>query len=126
MDTPAGTAFNPSCTCDSSAAAVAATSAANPTAGSFGCAADAPPSTGVAPGLFMPPRMTSAAGGLAPMPAMNPCAPLLQLSNVARAMKGKVSAKKKKATDSSGSSKPSRKRLAGRVTATIAPEVPAS
>ncbi|KAE8809113.1 Alternative oxidase 1a, mitochondrial [Hordeum vulgare] len=125
MDAPAGTPFTPSYTSDSSAAAIAA--APNPRAGSFGFAAGAtPPSTGVAPGLFMPPRMTSAAGGLAPAPAVNPHAPLLQLSNVARAKKGKVSAKKKKKVDGSGSSKPSRKRLVGRVTAAGAPEAPAS
>ena len=89
---------------------------ANPNAGSFGFVdAAAPPSTGVARGLFMPPRMTSAAGGLAPAPAVNPRAPVLQLPNAARAKKGKVSVKKNKAADGSGSSKPSRKKLAGRV-----------
>ncbi|KAE8775111.1 hypothetical protein D1007_52433 [Hordeum vulgare] len=114
---------------DSSAAAVAATAAvANPSAGSFGFAITAaPPSTGVARNLFMPPRMASAVCGLVPMPAVNPRSPLLQLSNVARAEKGKVFGKKKKAADGSGSSKPSRKRLAGRVmTAAAAPEAPAS
>ncbi|KAE8803665.1 hypothetical protein D1007_20436 [Hordeum vulgare] len=57
--------------------------------------------------------MTLVAGGLASAPAVNPRAPLLQLSNVARSKKGKVSGKKKKAADGSGSSKPSRKRLPG-------------
>ncbi|KAE8767837.1 hypothetical protein D1007_60748 [Hordeum vulgare] len=119
MDAPAGTPLTPSYSCDSSAAAVAA--AANPSAGSFGFAA-APPSTGVARGIFMPSGMTSVTGGLAPAPAVNPRAPLLQLSNVARAKKGKVSGKKKKAADDFGSSKPSRKRHTGRVTTAEAPE----
>ncbi|KAE8813032.1 putative receptor protein kinase ZmPK1 [Hordeum vulgare] len=70
--------------------------------------------------------MNSTAGGLAPAPAVNPLAPLLQLSNVARVMKGKVFGKKKKKADGSGSFKPSRKRLAGHVTAAAAPEAPAS
>ncbi|KAE8770377.1 hypothetical protein D1007_57891 [Hordeum vulgare] len=70
MDAPAGTSFTPSYTRDSSDAVVAA--AANPSVGSFGFAvAAAPSSTGVVRGLFMPPRMTSAAGGLASAPAVN-------------------------------------------------------
>ncbi|KAE8773915.1 Alternative oxidase 1a, mitochondrial [Hordeum vulgare] len=52
--------------------------------------------------------------------------PLLQLPNVARAKKGKVFTKKKKATYGSGSAKPSRKRLVGRVTTAAAPEAPVS
>ncbi|KAE8805285.1 Alternative oxidase 1a, mitochondrial [Hordeum vulgare] len=120
MDATAGTLLTPSYIRDSSDAAVAA-AAANPSAGSFGFAAAAtPPSTGVARGLFMPPRMTSVAGGLAPAPAVYPRVRLLQLSNIARAKKGKVSGKKKKEADGSGSSKPSRKRLAGHVTAAVA------
>ncbi|KAE8811642.1 putative receptor protein kinase ZmPK1 [Hordeum vulgare] len=70
--------------------------------------------------------MTSVTDGLAPAPVMNPCAPLSKLPNVTRAKKGKVSAKKNKAADGSGSSKPSRKRLAWRVTAAAATEAPAS
>ncbi|KAE8819181.1 putative receptor protein kinase ZmPK1 [Hordeum vulgare] len=125
MDAPVGTPLTPSYNRDSSIAAVAA--AANPSAGSFGIAAAATPSsTSVAHDLFMSPRMTSAAGGLTPVPAANPRAPLLQLSNVARAKKGKVSGKKKKVADGSGSSKPSRKRLEGRVTAAAVPEALAS
>ncbi|KAE8795898.1 hypothetical protein D1007_29174 [Hordeum vulgare] len=57
---------------------------------------------------------------------MNPRAPLSKLSNAALAKKGKVSAKKNKAVNGSGSSKPSRKRLGGRVTAAAATEAPAS
>ncbi|KAE8780875.1 putative receptor protein kinase ZmPK1 [Hordeum vulgare] len=70
--------------------------------------------------------MTSAAGVLAPAPTVNPRAPVLQLSNVVLAKKGKVSAKKRKTTDGSGSTKPSRKIPAGRVTAAAAREAPAS
>ncbi|KAE8819744.1 hypothetical protein D1007_02411 [Hordeum vulgare] len=77
MDTPTGTPSTPAYSRDSSVAAVVVVAAAtNPSTGSFGFAtAAAPPSTGVACGPFMPPRMTSAAGGLAPAPAMNPRAP---------------------------------------------------
>ncbi|KAE8786845.1 Alternative oxidase 1a, mitochondrial [Hordeum vulgare] len=133
MDALAGTPSTPAYSRDSSAAAVvaaaaAAAAAANPSARSFGFAAvAAPPSTGVARGLFMPPRMTLVAGGLASASVVNPRAPLLQLSNVAWAKKGNVSGKKKKAADGFGSSKPSRKRLAGPVMmAATAPEAPAS
>ncbi|KAE8779765.1 Alternative oxidase 1a, mitochondrial [Hordeum vulgare] len=125
MDTPAGTPFTPSYTRDPSAAAAAA--AADPDAGSFGFASvGAPPSTGVPCGLFMPPRMTLEAGGLAPAPAMNPRAPLSWLPNAERPKKGKVFAEKNKATDGSGSSKPSRNKRGGRATAMIATEAPAS
>ncbi|KAE8820838.1 hypothetical protein D1007_01151 [Hordeum vulgare] len=125
MDAPTGTSFTTSYTRDSSAAADAA--AANPSAGSFGFAsANAPPSTNSAHGLFMSPRMTSAAGGLVSAPAVNPRAPLSKLSNAARAKKGKVFAKKNKAADGSDSSKSSRKRLAGRVTAATTTKASAS
>ncbi|KAE8794374.1 Alternative oxidase 1a, mitochondrial [Hordeum vulgare] len=124
MDASTGTPFTPSYTRDSSAAGAAA--AANPSAGSFGFASvGAPPSTGVARSLFMPPRMTSAAGGLAPAPAVNPRAPLSKLPIAARVKKGKISAKNKAAVGS-GSSKPSRKRLAGRATPATATEAPTS
>nr|XP_020170623.1 PE-PGRS family protein PE_PGRS33-like [Aegilops tauschii subsp. strangulata] len=76
MDGRTGTPLTPSYTCDPSAAAT------NPSAGSFGFAsAGAPPSTGIAHGLFMPPRMTSVAGGVVPVPAVKPHAPLSKLSN---------------------------------------------
>jgi hypothetical protein len=70
--------------------------------------------------------MTSSAGGAkgggAPAPAMKPRA---HLPNAARLKK--ISAKKKKAADGSGSSKPSRKKLVvGRATGAAATEVPAS
>ncbi|KAE8785422.1 hypothetical protein D1007_40911 [Hordeum vulgare] len=57
--------------------------------------------------------MTSAAGGVEPAPAMKPRAPLSKLPNAAQPNKGEVSAKKNKVADGSGSSKPSRKKLAG-------------
>ncbi|KAE8778274.1 hypothetical protein D1007_48856 [Hordeum vulgare] len=69
--------------------------------------------------------MTSRAGGLAPVPAVNPRAPLSKLPNAARPKKGRVPAKKNKAADGSGSSKPSRKRLAGCAMAAAATEGPA-
>ncbi|KAE8783619.1 UDP-glycosyltransferase 73C6 [Hordeum vulgare] len=70
--------------------------------------------------------MTSAAGGLAPAPVVRPRAPFLKLPNAVRPKKGKVSTKKNKAEDDSGSSKPSKKKLAGCVTAAAATEAPAS
>ncbi|KAE8802876.1 hypothetical protein D1007_21414 [Hordeum vulgare] len=110
MDAPAGTPFTPSYTRDPSTVAVA--DAANPSAGSLGFAsAGAPPSIGVARGLFMPPRMTSVVGGLASAPAVNPRGPLSKLRNAVRPKKGKVSVKKNKAADGSDSSKPPRKKL---------------
>ncbi|KAE8779440.1 putative receptor protein kinase ZmPK1 [Hordeum vulgare] len=125
MDAPAGTLpLTPSYTRDPSATVAVA---ANPSVGSFGFASTgAPSSTGVARGLFMPPRMTSAAGGLAPAPAMKPRAPLSKLPNAKRTKKGKVSVKKNKAADGSGSFKSSRKKLAGRARAVAATEAPAS
>ncbi|KAE8815325.1 hypothetical protein D1007_07291 [Hordeum vulgare] len=123
MDALTGTPLTPSCTRDPSAA----TAAANPSAGSFGFAfAGAPPSNGVARGLFMPPRMTSAAAGLKLAPALKPRAPLSKLPNVTRPKQGKVSVKKNKEADGSDSFKPSRKKLAGRATAAAATKVPAS
>ncbi|KAE8790594.1 hypothetical protein D1007_35006 [Hordeum vulgare] len=98
--------LSPSYTRDPSAAPTTTVAAANPSAGSFGFASvGTPPSAGVARRLFMPPRMTSAASGLRPAPAVKPRAPLLKLPNAARPKKGKVSAKKNKAADGSGSSK---------------------
>nr|XP_020181756.1 caldesmon-like [Aegilops tauschii subsp. strangulata] len=70
--------------------------------------------------------MTSAAGGVVPAPAVKPHAPLSKLPNAARSKKGKASAKKNKAADGSDSSKPSRKKLAGRATGAAATEAPAS
>ncbi|XBH62031.1 hypothetical protein VPH35_116355 [Triticum aestivum] len=69
--------------------------------------------------------MTSAAGGVAPVPA-RAAAPSSKLPNVARPKKGKTSAKKNKATDGSGTSKARRKKLAGHATAAAATEAPAS
>ncbi|KAE8802931.1 putative receptor protein kinase ZmPK1 [Hordeum vulgare] len=124
MDTLADTPLRPCYTRDPSASvAKAAATAANPSAGSFCFASTgAPSSTGVTRGIFMPPRMTSTAGGLASVPAVNPHAPLLKLPNAVRPKKGKVSSKKNKAVDGSGSSKLSRKKLAGRATVAAATE----
>ncbi|KAE8771557.1 putative receptor protein kinase ZmPK1 [Hordeum vulgare] len=69
--------------------------------------------------------MTSAAGIVAPAPTpavMKPPAP----PSKARPKKGKTSAKKNKAADGSGTSKASRKKLAGRVRGEAAIEAPAS
>ncbi|XBI21483.1 hypothetical protein VPH35_062598 [Triticum aestivum] len=120
MDAHAGTPLTPSYSRDPSTAAAAS---ANPSAGSVGLAsAGVPPSIGLARGLFMPPRMTSAAGGVAPAP---PPPPPPKLPN-ARPKKSKTSAKKNKAADGSGTSKARRKKLAGRVTGAAATEAPAS
>ncbi|XBH69271.1 hypothetical protein VPH35_097203 [Triticum aestivum] len=69
--------------------------------------------------------MTSAAGGVALVPA-RAAAPSSKLPNAARPKKGKTSAKKNKAADGSGTSKARRKKLAGRATGAAATEAPAS
>ena len=122
MDARAGTPLTPSYSRDPSTAAAAA----NPSPGGVGLAsAGAPPTIGLARGLFMPPRMTSTAGGVAPAPA-RAAAPSSKLPNAARPKKGKTSAKKNKAVDGSGTSKARRKKLAGRATGAVAAEAPAS
>ncbi|KAF7094344.1 hypothetical protein CFC21_096664, partial [Triticum aestivum] len=74
----------------------------------------------------MPPRMTSAAGGVAPAPA-RPAAPSSsKLPNAAPPKKDKTSVKKNKAADGSGTSKARRKKLAGCATGAAAAEAPAS
>lgn len=76
MDAHAGTPPppTPSYSRDHSAAAAAA----NPSEGSFGFApAGVPPSTGIARGFFMPPRMTLVMGGVASASAV-PRAPSLE------------------------------------------------
>nr|XP_040243856.1 keratin, type II cytoskeletal 5-like [Aegilops tauschii subsp. strangulata] len=70
--------------------------------------------------------MTSAAGGVAPPPAVKPCAPLSKLPNAAPPKKGNASAKKNKVADGSGSSKPLGKKLVVRVTGATATEAPAA
>ncbi|KAE8799695.1 WEB family protein [Hordeum vulgare] len=73
--------------------------------------------------------MTSAAGIVAPAPAlavMKPSAHPSKLPNAARPKKGKTSVKKNKATGGSGTSKASRKKLAGRARGEAATEAPAS
>ncbi|KAE8800858.1 putative receptor protein kinase ZmPK1 [Hordeum vulgare] len=69
--------------------------------------------------------MTSAAGIVAPALAPAMMKPS-NLPNAARPKKGKTSAKKNKATGASGTSKSSRKKLAGRVRGEAAAEAPAS
>ena len=104
-----------------------AAAAENPSAGSVGVAtAGAPPSVGLARSLFLPPRMTTASGGIAPAPSRAAAAPSKKVPNAARTKKGKTSAKKNKAADGSGTSKAPRKNLAGRVTSAAATEAPAS
>nr|XP_020197133.1 nucleolin-like [Aegilops tauschii subsp. strangulata] len=99
MDARAGTPLTPSYSRDPSTAAATA----NPSPGGVGLAsAGAPPTIGLARGLFMPPRMTSAAGGVAPAPA-RAAAPSSKLPNAARPKKGKTSAKKNKDEEESSS-----------------------
>ncbi|KAI4995010.1 hypothetical protein ZWY2020_034913 [Hordeum vulgare] len=100
--TRAGSPLTPSYNHEPSTAAAAA----NPSAGSVGIAfafARAHPSISLARGLFMPPRMTSAAGivkaGAAPV--MKPS----NLPNAVRPKKGKTSAKKNKTAGGSGTLK---------------------
>ena len=99
-------------------AAAAAIAAGNPSAGSVGVVtAGAPPSVGLARSLFLPPRMTTPTGGVAPAPSRAAAAPLER-------KKGKTSAKKK-TTDGSGSSKP-KKKVAVRRPGAASTEAPAS
>ncbi|XBH79777.1 hypothetical protein VPH35_105674 [Triticum aestivum] len=72
----------------------------------------------------MPPRMTSAAGGVAPAPARAAAPSSSKLPNVPPPKKGKTSAKKNKAEDGSGTSKARRKKLAGRATGAAVAEAP--
>ena len=105
----------------------AAAAAGNPSAASAGVAtAGAPPSVGLARSLFLPPRMTTAPGGVAPAPSRAAAAPSKKVPNAARTKKGKTSAKKNKAADGSGTTKARGKKLAGRSTAAAATEAPAS
>ncbi|XBH98258.1 hypothetical protein VPH35_127798 [Triticum aestivum] len=120
MDAHTGTPLTPLYSRDPPAAA------GNPSAGSIGVAtAGAPPSVGLAHSLFLPPRMTTAPGGVAPAPSRAAAAPS-KVPNAARPKKGKTSAKKNKAADGSGSTKARGKKLAGRSTVAAATEAPAS
>ncbi|KAE8769479.1 putative receptor protein kinase ZmPK1 [Hordeum vulgare] len=117
MDGSADIPLTPSYACDPSAAA-----SANPRPESFGFASvSAPPTTGLAGGLFMAPQTTSA-GGVAPPPAVKPRAPLSTLPNAAVAKAGKVFGKKNKAADDS--SRRPEKKLARRATDAVATEAP--
>nr|XP_020171381.1 pistil-specific extensin-like protein [Aegilops tauschii subsp. strangulata] len=93
-----------------------------PSAGlSFGFAAGAPPpSTGLACGLFMTPRMTSQ-GGVAPPSAVKPRALVSKRPNLAAAAAAR---KKNKVADDS--SRRSKKKLAGRPAAPPPTEAPES
>ncbi|KAE8790374.1 hypothetical protein D1007_35332 [Hordeum vulgare] len=127
MDARAGSPLTPSYSREPSAVAAAA----NPSAGSVGLAsAGAPLSINLARSLFTPSRMTSAARIVAPAPApaaMKPSTPPSKLPNAAQSKKGKTSTKKNKSAGGSGTSKMSRKKLAGRVMrGEAAPEAPAS
>ncbi|KAE8774308.1 hypothetical protein D1007_53333 [Hordeum vulgare] len=119
MDAQTGTPLTPLYSREPPAAA-----AENPSAASVGAAtAGAPPTVGLARSLFLPPRMTTPTGGVAPAPSRAAAAPS-KLPNAAGSKKGKTSAKKK-AADGSGSSK-AKKKLAGRRTGAASTEAPAS
>uniref|UniRef100_A0A8I6X4D1 No apical meristem-associated C-terminal domain-containing protein n=1 Tax=Hordeum vulgare subsp. vulgare TaxID=112509 RepID=A0A8I6X4D1_HORVV len=93
----------------------AAATAENPSAASVGAAtAGAPPTVGLARSLFLPPRMTTPTGGVAPAPSR---------AAMVGSKKGKTSDKKK--ADGSGSSK-TKKKLAGRRTGAASTEARAS
>ena len=84
MDARAGTPLTPFYGRYPPSPAAAAT-ATNPSPGGVGlAAAGAPPTSGLARGLFMPPQMTSAAGGVAPAPARAAATPSSKLPNAAR------------------------------------------
>ncbi|KAE8792385.1 hypothetical protein D1007_33173 [Hordeum vulgare] len=98
---------------------------ANPSVGSCGFASiGVPQTTGLTHDLFMAPRTTLAAGGIAPAPAVKLHVPFSKLPNTAVAKKGKVFGKNKKAVD--GSSRRPKKRLVERAKDAAASEAPAS
>ncbi|XBJ05316.1 hypothetical protein VPH35_024130 [Triticum aestivum] len=70
--------------------------------------------------------MTTTPGGVAPAPSRAAAAPSKKVPNAARTKKGKTSVKKNKAADGSGTTKARGKKLAGRSTAAVATEAPAS
>ncbi|KAE8801658.1 Alternative oxidase 1a, mitochondrial [Hordeum vulgare] len=93
-----------------------AAAAENPSAASVGAAtAGAPPTVGLARSLFLPPRMTTSTGGVAPAPSRA----------AAVGSKKRKTSGKKKAADGSGSSK-TKKNLAGRRTGAASTEASAS
>ncbi|KAE8777100.1 Alternative oxidase 1a, mitochondrial [Hordeum vulgare] len=119
MDAHTGAPLTPLYSRDPTAAVVA--SAENPNAAAVGAgaaaAAGAPPTVGLARSLFLPPRMTTPTGGVAPAPSRAAAEPLER-------KKGKTSTKKK-TTDGSGSSKP-KKKVAVRRPGAASTEMPAS
>ncbi|KAE8808014.1 hypothetical protein D1007_15562 [Hordeum vulgare] len=125
MDAQTGTPLTPLYSREPPVAAAAAVAAENPSAASVGAAtAGAPPTVGLARSLFLPPRMTTPTGGVAPAPSHAAAAAPSKLPNAVGSKKGKTSAKKK-AADGSGSSK-AKKKLAGRRTGAASIEAPAS
>ncbi|KAE8783503.1 hypothetical protein D1007_43021 [Hordeum vulgare] len=99
--------------------------AANPSLTSFGLVfVGAPPSTGLAPSLFMAPRTTSARAG-ASAPAVT-CVPLskLPIAPTVKKIGKKVSENKNMAAD--GSTRPRKKKLARRATHASATKASAS
>ncbi|KAE8813067.1 putative receptor protein kinase ZmPK1 [Hordeum vulgare] len=127
MDARTGTPRSPHCSAVTPPPPPPPAAAAGaPSAGSGGlAAAGAPPSIGLARSLFLPPRMTTATGGVTSAPS-RAAAASSKLPNAVRPKKGKTSAKKNKAADGSGSSKARGKKLAGRLTGMAATEAPAS
>uniref|UniRef100_A0A8I6X4C2 No apical meristem-associated C-terminal domain-containing protein n=1 Tax=Hordeum vulgare subsp. vulgare TaxID=112509 RepID=A0A8I6X4C2_HORVV len=127
MDAHTGAPLTPLYSRDPPAPAAAAAAAENPSAASVGAGAaaatGAPPTVGLARSLFLPPRMTTPTGGVAPAPSRAAAAPS-KLPNASEPKKGKTSAKKK-AADGSGSSK-AKKKLAGRRTGAASTEAPSS
>ncbi|XBH75709.1 hypothetical protein VPH35_102448 [Triticum aestivum] len=76
MDAHTSAPLTPLYSRDPPAAAAAVAAAGNPSAGSAGVAtAGAPLSVGLARSLFLPPRMTTAPGGVAPAPSRAAAAP---------------------------------------------------
>ncbi|KAE8767670.1 hypothetical protein D1007_60920 [Hordeum vulgare] len=73
------------------AAAAAAAAVENPSAGAA-AATGAPPTVGLARSLFLPPRMTTPTGGVAPAPSRAAAAPS-KLPNASEPKKEKTSAK---------------------------------
>ncbi|KAE8798219.1 hypothetical protein D1007_26513 [Hordeum vulgare] len=119
MDAQTGTPLTPMYSREPPAAAAVE----NPSAASVGAAtAGAPPTVGLVRSLFLPPRMTTPTGDVAPAPSRVAVVP--SRAAAVGLKKGKTSGKKK-AADGSGSSK-TKKNLAGRRTGAASTEAPAS
>ncbi|KAE8778341.1 hypothetical protein D1007_48783 [Hordeum vulgare] len=103
MDAHTGAPLTPLYSHDPPAAAAAENPSATSVGAGAAAATGAPPTVGLARSLFLPPRMTTPTGGVAPAPSRAAAAPS-KLPNASEPKKGKTSAKKK-AADGSGSSK---------------------